>query len=312
MLGDFMINVPSGNRSTAAMPSSSQVDSSGNLTSPVDFSVFDDMITRFPNAEKYYIFLYVTEASPTLGGKSPGTAAFNTLMQQWCAAWDSHIQSKGLSAGKVVFNILDEPQTTSQYDLLIQWTSAIKQNSSMIHIWSDPLNVENSSITTKVSSLLNYIDIVCPGRALYENYSQTTKNMFASFRAQTGKEQWFYMCAGPTRHFDPSYYRMQPWHAVEYGCKGSAFWAFADNGNVDSWNDYLVSGNAKSSFAAAFWDTSTVTETKQMHAVREGILDYIYLMMLKNASGEQAAVNKADTAITRARDAAGTFYYSST
>lgn len=310
LLDEYAINNVCGQRNEAAMPTPEIVDANGNLTGSLDFSSFDSMVTRFPNADRYYIFLVVNDTTPgydCLGGKEPGTAAFNNLMQQWCAAWDAHLQSKGIPAGKVMFNILDEPTTAVKYELLNTWAQGIHQNSTRLGIFCDPAYV--NLFPTEFDELLTYADVVCSGRQMFENYDSTTRQKFLNFGAQSGKEFWFYMCIGPSRHFDPSYFRMQAWHAFDLGATGSCFWSFSDSGGVSSaWNDYAVEGNARSAYSMIYFDETTVDTSKQMEAYREGAQDYDYLQMLKAVNASLAAVMASDT-VSLVRSVASYYYH---
>ncbi|MEX0744660.1 MAG: hypothetical protein WD118_03585, partial [Phycisphaeraceae bacterium] len=99
-----------------------------------------------------------------------------------------------------------------------------------------------------------------------------------------GQELWFYSCSGPTRQFDPSYYRYQPWYGFRYGATGSAFWAFGDGGGADSWNEYSVIGYT--SYTPLYVGEATVDSSKHWEAALEGVQDYEYLHMLSELNAE--------------------------
>jgi hypothetical protein len=109
----------------------------------------------------------------------------------------------------------------------------------------------------------------------------------------------FYSCRGPGRLLDPyAYHRLQAWTCWQYQARGSYFWAFGDSGGGSSWNEYA---NARGAYVPFFLDASSVTPGKHMEAIREGVEDYEYLVMLRD--GIQAATTSdlpAET-LTQAR-----------
>ncbi len=93
-----------------------------------------------------------------------------------------------------------------------------------------------------------------------------------------GRELWFYSCSGPSKLLDPaSYYRGQFWLNLKYGGKGSCYWAFGDEAG-NSWNAYT---QPRACFSPLFLSKTTVTDGKQMEAIREGAEDFEYFLMLR-------------------------------
>ena len=89
----------------------------------------------------------------------------------------------------------------------------------------------------------------------------------------------FYSCSGPVRQLDPySYHRLQAWACWQHGAASTFFWALGDGGGGSSWNEYAARGHA---FTPDFLDATSVTPGKHMEAIREGIEDYEYLVMLR-------------------------------
>ena len=67
---------------------------------------------------------------------------------------------------------------------------------------------------------LEQCDILCPN---LRRYLEGGKEMHAFYRElqARGKQFWFYTCNGPTRMFNPAYYRLQPWHCFQHGATGA-------------------------------------------------------------------------------------------
>jgi hypothetical protein len=134
---------------------------------------------------------------------------------------------------------------------------------------------------TKTQGALTLVDILCPNLSIYQRGGPDVTRYFEARRA-AGQELWFYQCSGPVRLYDPSrYHRLMAWHAFQAGATGIGFWAFGDTGGArTSWNEYA---GARVSFAPAFIGLDDATDAVHWQAVREGIEDYEYLAMLRDA-----------------------------
>jgi len=89
---------------------------------------------------------------------------------------------------------------------------------------------------------------------------------------------WFYWCSGPSKLLDPaSCYRGQFWLNLKYGGRGSCYWAFGD-GAGGSWNACI---QPRAPYSPLFLSETTITDAKQMEAIREGAEDYEYFTMLR-------------------------------
>jgi hypothetical protein len=126
---------------------------------------------------------------------------------------------------------------------------------------------------------------------------------FADFyvrQQQAGRTLWFYSCSGPGKLLDPySYHRLQHWFCFKYRAKGSGFWAFGDSNGASSWNEYLT---LRGAYTPVFLDESSVTAGKHMEAIREGIEDYEYLVMLKKQITELEQWGRTEPLIKKAKD----------
>ncbi|HHX41995.1 MAG TPA: hypothetical protein GX715_18725, partial [Armatimonadetes bacterium] len=68
----------------------------------------------------------------------------------------------------------------------------------------------------------------------------------------------------------------------QHGAVGMGFWAFGDTGKaLSSWNEYAAAGTP---YTPAFIGIDDVTDGVHWQAVREGIEDYEYLSMLRDAA----------------------------
>jgi hypothetical protein len=109
----------------------------------------------------------------------------------------------------------------------------------------------------------------------------------------------FYACSGPVRLLDPyAYHRLQAWSCWRHGAKGSYYWAFGDSGGGSSWNEFAANGTA---FVPYFLDPTGPTPGKHMEAIREGVEDFEYLVMLRAGIAAAETRGGRDPALERAK-----------
>jgi hypothetical protein len=127
-------------------------------------------------------------------------------------------------------------------------------------------------------------DVVCFNRRFFLTKPQWWGDLFLA-QGAGGRELCFYNTDKPARRLDPfSYYLVQAWHSFKIGAKGSAFWAFADNSGISSWNEYPLGDSWP--YSPLYLDDESVTASKYMEAIREGSEDYEYLVMLRALASE--------------------------
>ncbi len=287
-----LVNVPIANRTLGAVPTKADFDAAGNLTAKLDFSAFDRWLKVWPDAKHYFIFFGITVNNSKFAGFKPGTTAFNKAIAGWAHAWDNYLQRKNIAQGKVIFHFLDEPHTAPAYKIIDLWINAFKTNSKYVKVFNDPNKLSENFSQAKHA--FRNLDIICPLDFRYRReYSAAEIDYLQSFVKAPNKALWFYMCFGPSRHFDPSYYRLQPWSAAKVGATGSGFWSYSDQRCVNPWNEYYKTSSR--SYSMIYLHDNKVTPTKHWEAFREGIEDYEYLQMLKKALPEMAKQLTATT-----------------
>jgi hypothetical protein len=178
---------------------------------------------------------------------------------------------------------------------IVPWAKAIHEADTGIRIWEDPVHLNMAEANPEAIELS---DVLCPNRPRFLQQGPAYWAYFEEQRAR-GKTLELYSCAGPARTLDPyRYYRLQAWDCWKYKATASYFWAFGDTGNGNSWNEYAASGR---DFCPHFLDATSVTTGKHMEAAREGIEDYEYLVMLRDAIAAAEQRGEEDDALTRAR-----------
>jgi hypothetical protein len=93
---------------------------------------------------------------------------------------------------------------------------------------------------------------------------------------------------------------MQAWTAWQHGADAMHFWAFGDNGRASSWNEYALLGAV--GYSPSFLDDSSITTSKHMEAIREGVEDFEYLYMLREAITEAESSGVDPALVQQARD----------
>lgn len=248
-------------------------DETGEMVEPPDTTNFDQWVALWPNAKMYMVFSAVKES---FAGAESGTPLFNARVGNWARFWAEHMGELGLSASQLGILLVDEPATEEEYDRVTAWAKAIKAAAPDLVIWEDPLPTRNSP---SLQAMMANVDVLCAKRRTYLTEPKWYQDLFLDQRS-AGRELCFFDSDGPTPRLDPySYYLLQGWHSFEIGAKGSAFWAFGDNGGASSWNVYPPTVGQP--YTPLYLDDTSVTGSKYMEAIREGIEDYEYLIMLR-------------------------------
>ena len=251
-------------------------DAEGNLVAELDFSGWDHFVKMWPQA-RYYLLGHSFGTQDTFAGHAQGSESFNRALAQWASRWAEHNRSLGLQPRQAGICFFDEPSDEATFKTTYLFARAFKQGTDEILVWSDP-SVEHMQ-APYMREALEQCDILCPN---LRRYLEGGKEMHAFYRElqARGKLFWFYTCNGPTRMFNPAYYRLQPWHCFQHGATGAGFWAYADAGGTDSWNEYPAVGRA--SFSPLYFSPDSIATSKHWEAALEGIQDYQYLKMLQD------------------------------
>jgi len=258
-------------------------DATGAMTEPPDTTHFDTWIERWPDAAQYCVFAAV---SNVCAGFAAGTPEFTRAVGEWASFWTAHAAGKGLKPGQLVALLVDEPSAPEHDAVIIAWSKAMRAAGSGIRIWEDPIHADMAKADPGLGAAC---DVLCPNRPLFIGASDAYRAWYVEQRDK-GVALEFYSCSGPARLLDPyAYYRLQAWTCWEYGAGAMHFWAFADGGGTFSFNEYLVKNSA---YTPLFIEPGRVMAGKQMEACREGVEDFEYLAMLKDAvaaaSGDRA------------------------
>lgn len=262
-------------------------DAAGGMTEPPSTEHFDTWLERWPDAAQYCVFAAVGK---TCAGFAMGTPEFSRAVGEWASFWTAHAAGKGLKPGQLVVLLFDEPYSPEQDAIIIAWSKAMRAVKSTLRVWEDPTYSDMAKSDPELGAAC---DVLCPNRAIFMRENEAYRAYYVQHR-ERGVALDFYSCSGPARLLDPyAYYRLQAWTCWQYGAGSTHFWAFADGGGAFSFNEYLVKNSA---YTPLFVDAQSVTAGKQMEACREGVEDYEYLAMLRDAiaaAGERGVASKA-------------------
>ncbi len=263
------------------------------IYTPGDTASFDEWIALWPDAARYCIFASV---NGQIGPHKIGDAGFDPAVQAWAQFLASHARDKGIAPETIYLLLVDEPHDNAQDAIILAWAKAIRAANTGLQIWEDPTY---SDMTLANQDMVAACHVLCPNRQIFESKGEPYQAYFGA-RQQEGIRLEFYSCSGPARLLDPyAYYRLQPWLCWKWNADASYFWAFGDNGRYPCWNEYLGTRNA---YTPLFIDETSITAAKEMEAIREGIEDYEYLVMLRAAIAVAEGKGATGPAVDHARE----------
>ena len=205
-----------------------------------------------------------------------GTPAFERAVSAWITWWVSKLGEWKVAPEQLGLLLVDEPYTTEQDRIIIEYAKVIRAAQPKVVIWEDPTWRDPAKATP---GLFEACDVLCPNLPMWIEEGPAFAKIYLAQR-QAGRRLWFYSCSGPGRLLDPyGYHRLSAWSCWKFGAEGEGFWAFGDSNGASSWNEYLSSIGA---FTPLFLDAATVTTGKHMEAIREGVEDFEYLNLLRD------------------------------
>ncbi len=249
-------------------------DRDNRMIEPPSTAAFDAWVSRWPRAYRYQIFV---NAGDQFDGARIDTPPFRHKVSQWVQFWRAHAQARGLRAGQLVLALVDEPHTAAQDARVVAWGAVIKQAAPDVLLWENPTWPDPRQISEE---LLLLCDVLCPPRTLWLRGGRGFVEHYTTHRSP-GARIGLYSTNGPSSKMDPyAYYRLQAWQAFAARADEMHFWSFGDNGGGSPWQPYVV---PRMSHSPLFLAPDSVTPTKQMEAIRDGVADYETLTMLRAA-----------------------------
>ncbi|HQC53848.1 MAG TPA: hypothetical protein PLE92_11980, partial [Lentisphaeria bacterium] len=292
MMRDLYVDSPWG--TGGVMPKGAAFDAEGKLTNAdkLDFTNWDAWVELWSGARQYCVFMSVRDK---FHNEPMGTARFNRMVGDYMTAWAEYLKKTGMQPNQLVVLLLDEPHNNDQDRIIIAWAKAIRAANPGVVIFEDPTYRKPEDGLPEMYALS---DVLCPNTPMMLNQGESFKQFYLKQR-DAGRELWLYSCSGPAKLLDPiTYHRAQKWRAFEIGAKGSFYWALGcAGGQGDSWNAYTQPGTEYSPY---FVSQTTVMDGKHSEAVREGVQDYEYLVMLQDRIAQLKKAGKGGAAIAKA------------
>jgi hypothetical protein len=149
---------------------------------------------------------------------------------------------------------------------------------------------------SKVQELYDLIDIFCPPLSVYKKGGKPVKDFYAKQVAR-GAKLWIYQ-NGVIENSDPYWHhRLQEWRCWNNGMAGTGFWAYCDAGDGGSWNPYVATAPH---YSPVYISPGAIHDGKHWEAVREGIQDYEYLLLLRDYIAEAKKQGRSDDVVAHA------------
>ncbi len=289
------VDTPWANGGTAPWVGADAFDAANKLVKPPNFAAFDAWVSRWKGVRNYAVFLSVGDS---FAGANMGDANFQPRVGAWLQAWAAHLKKLDITPQQVPLLIWDEPSTEDKDLLILTWARAVHASGTGFVVWEDPTHAAPEKGT--VPEMFQECDVLCPNLGIYSSNAQASRDFYEGLR-QKGKKLWFYQCSGPARTFDPIYYhRYHFWYAWNAGAVGSGFWAYGDtSGATNSWDEFLAGGTI---FAPEYLDETSTTTSKHWEAVREGVEDYEYFVMLRDRVTELEKAGNASPLLAQAKE----------
>lgn len=229
---------------------------------------------------------------------------WKALFREWLTDWVRHLKEKGYGYDRFAMYPEDETIRPSVRELV----KLIKEVDPKILVYIN----NTGSTVEEVTNIAPYVDIWCPFLYDYLNnppYQDRLDAKKAADQLLKKNAQFFWTYANPpgsAPETAPPYrdYRLGPWRAWDLGMMGYGFWIYYYKSH---WNNYKHPDgvNWSVAFPGDAPDTpesvrgkELIVPGKRWEATREGIEDFVYLWMLREAvnkpgpSADAAAVRR--------------------
>ena len=275
VLREYGVNVPWA--SSSVMPHGNYADD-GGLAEPPSRETMDRWLEMWPDARQYCVFA-------DSGQLAPDTPSREAKLESWARDWAAYLDAKGIAPERLAILLRDEPTNEGDLRVILETGRAIKRGAPGVRIWNDIHFADPGKAPAVLAEVMREAcDIQCINRRHYQ-LDPEANDAFIAQHAREGLEWWTYTAGANTRVADPYVcWVLQAWFCFDKGMTGSHYWAFGDDGDGSSWNEYLA---PRSGHSPLYLTPDSVVTSKYMEALREGLQDYELLLMLRRALGER-------------------------
>lgn len=263
-----------------------KIDNEGKFIEPLDFSKLDEVLAWNPGTRLWLLWPGFEFGFRNLGGAIFGSAVWERVFAEWTCQIRDHMLQKGIDKNQFAWYWIDEPNGKVWDEVCVPASALLKKIDPEMLVWANPASTVNAG---QLKNALPYFDIYCfpQGRVFDRGIRDIC--------GQTRLESWFYGCASD-KNSDPfASYRWFSWAAWRMGLGGIGMWVYADQNSV-TFSDY----NKGVSYGMIYRKEGCVMASKRWEAWRQGIADFEYLRMLRDAVLSARKANIAGTAIDRA------------
>ena len=142
-----------------------------------------------------------------------------------------------------------------------------------MQVWTNP-QVKTSQGVREIEEGLPYCDMYCP---VLGSIARNPKVLEICHR--TRRKSWTYVCSSEKNRNPFAYYRWFAWNAWKLNLGGIGMWVYVDDNNM-TFSDYTDGV----SYGMVYRGDHGILDSKRWDAWRQGIADYEYLRMLRDAA----------------------------
>jgi hypothetical protein len=298
----------------------------------VDFSQFDPAATKWLDQYHFSTFKlpligmgYLSSRQPVTGqlaGFKEGTAEYAQVLREYLTLVENHVRERGW-LDKAYLYWIDEPEPR-HYDFVA---------AGMEHLKAAAPGIRRMLTATPDAKLMGHVDIWC---GLLHQWTPASIRE----RQAAGEEVWWYICTVPKAPYVTEFIdhpgtelRLWPWQSWQFGVSGILVWntvywtsprAYPGPKMQDPWSDPMsyptgsglapgfvgVWGNGDGRFlypprGSAGTNTGPPLDgpinSIRWENLRDGIEDYEYFWLLKQAIERAAAVGGNSSLLSEAR-----------
>jgi len=265
-------------------------DAQSNFTVPLDFTKLDQMIEWYPDCRFWLLWAGFEFGFDRLGTPQFGGPVWDKVFEQWVTQIRDHLAAKGIGRDKFAWYWIDEPGEKAWNERCVPASQALKRLDPQMLTWENPVGGVSAKM---LEDALPVFDLYCPPIG----YADPAR---LAVCRRTKLPSWLYACASEKNGDPTAYYRWLAWKAFKLGLSGIGMWVYVDANSVNA-SDYI--GGV--SYSLIYGAPDGIRSSKRWEAWRQGIADFEYLRMLREAVAKAKAAGTAAKAVAEAEELLG-------